>query len=137
MPYKLKDAAMKGTRILPSAASTTVDGAALDLKKRTRDDFVADCEFLLSVPALNTTILPDTRTMSHSIIHSDNADLSAPTVLMSNVIVQTGAASAGAAADTYRFRLPTNVKRYIGVRVVSGASTTTAVAVSDTLEMLA
>lgn len=130
----LKDAAMRGTRALPGAASTTVDGAALDLRVSAKGDFLAQVEFQLSAPAVNTTMVPNGTTMTYSIIHSDNADLSSPVVLMPSVIVQTGAGGAGAAAASYAFKVPTDVKQHLGVRIVSSASTTNAAAVSATLE---
>jgi hypothetical protein len=136
MGYALKDTQAKGTRALPGAASTTVDGAAIDLGHGSFGDFVAPCEFKLSAPAVTTTMAPDTRTFTYSILHSDNADLSSPTVLLASVIVQTGAAGAGAAAATFTFRPPVDVKRYLGARVVSGASTADASTVSATLEAL-
>lgn len=136
MANAVKDVAVKNTRVLPSAASTTVDGAALNLGHGSHGDFVANAEFKLSAPAVNTTMAPDTRTFTYSILHSDNADLSSPTVLHASIIVQTGAASAGAAAADVTFRVPVDVKQYLGVRVVSGASTADASAVSATLECL-
>jgi len=134
--FLLKDALLKGTRALPAAASSTVDGAAIDLGHSTVGDFLADCEWLLSAPAVNATMAPDTRTFTYSIIHSDNSDLSSPAIIHSGVIVQTGAGGVGAAATTARGRLPVDVKRYVGVRVVSGASTADASAVSATLELV-
>jgi hypothetical protein len=136
MGFALKDTQVKGTRALPSAASTTVDGAAIDLGLGTFGDFLAKAEFKLTAPALTTTMAPDTRTMSYSIIHSDNSDLSSPTVINSNCIVQTGAGGVGAAAASFTWRPHVDVKRYIGVRVVSGASITDSSAVSATLEGL-
>ena len=100
MSFALKDAQVKNTRALPAAASSTVDGAGLDLGHGSFGDFVAQAEFKLSAPAVNATMAPDTRTFTYSIIHSDNADLSSPSVLYSSVIVQTGAGGAGAAAAT-------------------------------------
>lgn len=136
MGYAVKDALVKNTRALPASASATVDGAAIDLGHSGKGDFVQKCEFKLSAPAVNATMAPDTRTFTYSIIHSDNADLSSPAVLYSSVIVQTGAGGAGAAAAEATVRLPVDVKRYVGVRIVSGASTTNASAVSATLEGL-
>lgn len=130
------DAAVKNTRALPAAASSTVDGAAIDLGHSSKGDFVAPCEAKVSAPAVTTTMAPDTRTFTYSVIHSDNADLSAPSVLHSAVITQTGAGAAGAPAAEAVVRLPVDVKRYIGVRVVSGVSTTDASAVEATLELL-
>jgi hypothetical protein len=136
MGLALKDTQVKGTRALPSAASTTVDGAAIDLGHGAFGDFVVQAEFKVSAPAVTTTMVPDTRTMTYSIIHSDNSDLSSASVLISSIITQTGAGGAGAAAASATFRPPLDVKRYLGVRVVSGASTTDSSAVSATLEGL-
>jgi hypothetical protein len=136
MSYALQDEQVKNTRALPAAASTTVDGAALDLGHGSFGDFVAQVEFKLSAPAVNATMAPDTRTFTYSIIHSDNADLSSPTVLYASVIVQTGAGGVGAAAASHTCRLPVDVKRYVGARVVSGASTGDASSVAATLEAL-
>jgi hypothetical protein len=134
MGFALNDTQVKGTRALPSAASTTVDGAAIDLGHGSFGDFLAAMELKLTAPALTTTMAPDTRTMTYSIIHSDNADLSSPTVLYTSVIVQTGAGGVGAATTSFTCRLPVDVKRYVGVRIVSGASIADSSAVSATLE---
>jgi hypothetical protein len=136
MSFALKDTQLKNTGALPAAASSTVDVAAIDLGHGSRGDHLANAELKVSAPAVTTTMAPDTRTFSYSVIHSDNADLSSPTVLYTNIIVQTGASSAGAAAADATVRLPVDVKRYVGVRVVSGASTATAAAVSVTAELL-
>jgi hypothetical protein len=136
MGFALKDNQVKNTRALPAAASATVDGAVLDLGHGSFGDFVAQVEFKLSAPAVNATMAPDTRTFTYSVIHSDNADLSSPTVLYPGVIVQTGAGGAGAAAASHTCRLPVDVKRYVGARIVSGAATGDASSVAATLEML-
>jgi hypothetical protein len=136
MSLALKDTQVKGTRALPAAASSTVDGAAIDLGHGSYGDFVAQAEFKVSAPAVNTTMAPDTRTFTYSVIHSDNSDLSSASILHSAVITQTGAGGAGAGAATATVRLPVDVKRYLGVRVVSGASTGDASSVSATLEAL-
>jgi len=136
MALAVKDVALKNTRALNASASSTVDGAALDLGHGSNGDFLAQCEAKLSAPALNATMAPDTRTFTYSIIHSDNANLSSPSVLYSSVIVQTGASSAGAAATTATVRLPVDVKRYIGARVTTGASTGDASTLAATLELL-
>lgn len=134
MGLAIKDALVKGTRALPAAASSTVDGAAINLGLTSRGDFVAQMELKLTAPAVNATMAPDTRTFTYSIIHSDNSDLSSASVIHSAVITQTGASSAGAASTTATVRLPVDVKQYVGVRVVSGASTADASSVSATLE---
>lgn len=134
--FLLKDAALKGTRALPAAASATVDGGALDLGHEANGDFLANCEVLVSAPAVNATMAPDTRTFTYSVIMSDASNLGTPTVIHSAIITQTGAGGAGAAAATARVRLPVDVKRYIGLRIVSGASTGDASSVSGTIELV-
>ena len=136
MLSNLRDAQVKNTRALPSAASTTVTSTGIDTQNGTNGNFVADCEFLVSAPAVNTTMAPDTRTFTYNVIHSVNSDMSSPATLYSAVITQTGAGGAGAAAATFRGRLPKNVRRYVGITVVSGASTADASSVSATLELL-
>lgn len=136
MGFGLKDAQLKNTRALPAAASSTVDGAAIDLEHGSQGDFLANAELKVTAPAVTTTMVPDTRTMTYSVIHSDNANLSSPSVLYSSVIVQTGAGSAGAAETSVTVPLPVDVKRYVGVRIASGASTTDSSAVSATAELL-
>jgi hypothetical protein len=136
MGYGVKDEQLKNTRALPSAASTTVNGAAIDLGHSSKGDVVAPFDVKISAPAVNTTMAPDTRTFTYSLIQSDNADLSAPDVINSACIVQTGAGGAGAAAATFTTRVPVDAKRYLGVRITSGASTADASTVSATLELL-
>lgn len=134
--FLLGDKLLRNTRALPAAASSTVDGAALLVDNTTRGEFVAPCQVKISAPAVNATMAPDTRTFTYSVITSDAANLGTPTVIASAVITQTGAGGAGAAAATATIRLPLNVKKYIGLRIVSGASTGDASSVAGTLELL-
>lgn len=136
MSYALKDAELKKTRALPSAASQTVDGAAIDLGHGSFGDFVAPAELKISAPAVTTTMLPNAATLTYSTIHSDNADLSSPSVLHSAALTQTGAGGVGAAADSVVVRPPVDVKRYVGLRIVSSATVTDSSSVSATLEAL-
>src|SRR5262245_14859412 len=121
MGMKLKDAGLKGTLALPNGAANT-SGAAIDLGLSAFGDFLANCEFILSAPALNTTQQPDAKTMKYDIIHSDNSDLSSPSTLYPTVVTQTGAGGAGAAATTFTFRVPVDSKRYVGVKATGSAS---------------
>jgi hypothetical protein len=133
--FGLKDTLVKITRALPGAASTSVTSAsAIDLGHGTSGNPVFRGEFLLTAPAVTTTMVPDTRTMTYDIIHSDNSDLSSPVTIVAGAIVQTGAGGAGAASATFRFKPASNGKRYLGVKVTSGASTTDSSTVSATLE---
>lgn len=121
MSLNLKDAKLKKNKALPNgAAATTTD--AIDLGHGSGGELVADVEFVINAPALGATPLPDGKTMIYAVVESDNADLSSPTVVYDRVLVQTGAGGAGAVAASKRFRLPTTVKRYIGVRATGSAA---------------
>ncbi len=119
--YSVRDNAHKVTKALPNgAAATTSD--AIDLGLTARSDFTAPCELLITAPALGATPLPDAKTMKYDILMSDQSNLGTPTTLVAAAITQTGASSAGAVGAEYRFRLPTGVKRYIGVKATGSGS---------------
>jgi hypothetical protein len=115
----LRDAELQVTKALPNGAAT-VNSGSIDLEHSTNGVHVADCELLIEAPALATADLPDTKTMTDDVEHSD--DDSSFSDLANGVLVQTGADGAGAAAATARVRLPSTVKRY--VRVVATNSGT-------------
>lgn len=133
--YNLKDAALKVTKALPAgAASTTSD--AINTVKTSRGTQPGDMELLLTYPALLLAALPDTKTMSYSIVCSDNADLSSPTVIAPNIAVQTGeTANASAAGGTFRYRIPADGKAYWGAKA-TGVATVDGSASSMTLELV-
>lgn len=133
---ELKDALNKITRALPASTTAVTSASAIDTGKSTSLGHQGgEFEFLLSAPAVTQAQLPDTKTFTYDIIHSDNADLSSPSTLIEDCIVQTG--STGAAANSYRFRLPSSAKRYIGFKVTpSGSGTGDASAATATLEAL-
>jgi hypothetical protein len=134
----VRDSQLALTLALPAAASSTVTSTGIDTGETTPNAVqTGNYEFLLTAPALTTTILPDTKTMTYNLIAADDVALSVnPTTLVAAAILQTGAGGVGAAKATYRYRLPSVSQRYVGFNVVSGALTTTAVAVSGTLEAL-
>lgn len=133
--YGVRDAALKVTKALPNGAAN-VTSDAIDLGKTSAGDFVANVEFLLSAPALTTAQQPDAKTMIYDVLVSDNADMSVPTTLIAGAITQTGAGGAGAAAATYKFKLPTNTKRYLAIKA-TGSAVGDSSAKSLTLELLA
>jgi hypothetical protein len=130
----LKDAQLKVTRALPNGAAA-VTSTAIDTQNSSLGDQPGDVEFLISAPAMGTTPMADAKTMIYDVIHSDNADLSSPVTLVDNIITQTGAGSAGCAAATKRFRLPSDAKRYIGF-TATGSASGDATGSSATLEAL-
>jgi len=116
----LADAALLVTKALPNgAAATTSD--AIDLGDAS-GDFRAATELLIKAPALGATPLPDTKTMTYQIIGSSASNLSGATILADQVLVQTGADGAGAAAAEARWRPPSNAPRYIAVKATGSAS---------------
>jgi hypothetical protein len=137
--YNVRDAELIATDTLPAAASTTKNGTALDQGNALTDRGarVAPCEALLSAPALTTVILPDTKTMTYSVEACAASDFGSGVVtLASGCIVQTGAGGAGAAAASFRMKIPSDCPRYVRAKAVSGADTTDASALSMTFEIL-
>lgn len=127
--FLLQDKLLKSSTALPNGAGSSTS-AAIDLQSTATGDFVAECELLITAPALGVTPLPDAKTMKYDVLASDNSDLSSATVL-GTALTQTGASGAGATGATGRFRLPSNVKRYVGVRA-TGSTTGDASASSFT-----
>lgn len=113
--FNRRDAALKQTKALPAAAGA-VNTDAIDTQKSSNGHMLAECELEITAPALATEQLADGDTVVYDVIHSDSADLSGAVVLAGALITQTGAAAAGAAGATTRYRLPTNCKRYIGLQ---------------------
>lgn len=134
----LRDADLIKSIALPAAASTTVNTAALDLGDRTvRARQAADnLSICLKIPALSTTILPDTKTMTLSIVMSDSATFASGNETLRSVVI-TGAGGAGAVAAEIRAALPEDHSRYIRGTIVSGALTTDASALTAELALLA
>jgi hypothetical protein len=134
--HNVRDAALKLTKALPNGAAT-IYSDSIDTGTGTTGSQLADVEFLLSAPALVVGDLANGDTMKYSIL-SDTVDPidGSSTVLFADCITQTGAAGAGAAAATFRFKLPTTAARLVGFKAVnSGAGD--ASDKSATLEVLA
>lgn len=132
MSYALADKALTLTKALPNgAAATATDG--IDLEQGTRGRLLADMEFLLEAPAMNTTQMPNAKTMTYSIEMDDNSGFSSATVINAGLLVQTGAGGAGCAAASQRFRLPSNCERYVRVKATgSGAGDASGVSMTLT-----
>ena len=136
--HGVRDADLKETEALPAAAGTVyTDGIDLGALSDRGGRFL-DGEGLLSAPALTGTQLPDTTTMTYSIQSSATSDFQNATTLAGSCIVQTG--DTGAAAATFRFKIPSNCQRYIrAVAVgadVGNASLGNCAASEMTLELL-
>lgn len=116
----LVDAALKLTLALPNGAATTTS-TGLDLGDSS-GDMRADVEVRLSLPALGVTPLADAKTMKIQVLGSANSDLSSPTILADQVLIQTGAGGVGAAAIATRYKPASNCPRYIFFKATGSAS---------------
>ncbi len=120
MGFSVRDQDLIKTQALPSGAAS-VETGAIDLGHSTSGtgDFVADCEAVLTAPALTNAQLGSGHTMTYRVEMDNDSDFGSPTVIATDAIVQTGDGS-GADAATKRIRLPLDVERYI--RAVATAS---------------
>lgn len=120
------------TFTLPAAASASTVSAAINLGT---DEYKSEhIEVALSVPALSTTIVPDTRTVDYILETSSVSNFA--TIDQTQSYRQTGAGGAGVAAFEARFRVPSNCKQYVRTKVTFGASTTDGSALSATTKVL-
>ena len=131
------DQLLRETVALPNGAATT-KGAAIEVGCGTPDDFSTEAEFKITAPALVVGDLGNGDTMKYSLITGDTTDFTNNNfaILVRDVITQTGAGGAGAAAATAQVRAPIGgVRKYIGLQAVnSGAGD--ASDKSATLQML-
>lgn len=119
--YLVGDAKLENTRALPSGAAT-VYSDGIEIGNSSRGDFVAGCELLLTVPTLATGVLGDAATVKYSLQHDDDSAFGTVATLEDDVITSTGAGGAGATGTSKRIKLPTNVKKYVRLKVVKSAS---------------
>lgn len=125
--YSLNPAAFALPASAGSTQSTGVDLGADTVKPE-------NVELDLSVPALNTTMVPDTRTVTY-IIETSTVSNFASIAQTISTYTATGAASAGVAAYNQRVRLPSNCARYVRAKITTGASTTDCSSISATLSV--
>jgi hypothetical protein len=140
---ELRDANLKKTVALPNGAATVYMTPGFDLGISTAlGKAPGQVEFLLSAPAMNTTQMPDAKTMKYSIlVDTVNPVDGSSVILMQDVITQTGAGGVGCAAATYRFRLPSSIAALanatiVGIRAI-GSAAGDATGANATLEVLA
>lgn len=111
------------TVALPNGAAT-VKGAGIHVGCGTPDDFSPNVEFKISAPALVVGDLGNGATMKYSLITADDDAFTVNlAVLIADVITQTGAGGAGAAAATWQGRAPIGgVRAFIGVQAINSAA---------------
>jgi len=130
MGFNVADKSLTVSVALPAAAGTAVT-AGIDLGLKAGRDFVPEMEFEVSVPA--TPSLVEAKTIIIDIETDDDVAFGTPKKIADNLITVTGAASAaGGAAASERFRVPTNVERYIraSATVLTGGGDNTAVSIT-------
>lgn len=123
MGYAVKDAdaTMVKTIALPNGAAT-VSSAGIDLGISSKGDCGGNFELQIEAPALAFADLGDAATMKYDVYHDTAVAFGSEALLMRDVIVQTGAGGAGAAAQTVRVRLPNDVNRYVRVKATNSAA---------------
>jgi hypothetical protein len=122
MPNQIQDADLIKSAALPNGAKTT-QTEAIDLGDRSaRGDFLANVEFLADAPAIPVAALADAATMKYKVETDEDAAFGSAKTLVADLIVQTGAGGAGAAAASARFRVPSNVERYVRLAATNSAA---------------
>lgn len=121
------DASLIKTKALPEAAGTgtateTVYTDAIDTMKTEHGHQLANVEYEIVAPALVVGDLANGDTMTYDVQVDDDAEFGSATTLIAGAIVQTGAGGAGAAAATYRFRLPHDCPRYVRVAATNNGN---------------
>jgi len=133
--FNLRDAKFIETDALPASAST-VNGTALDLGTALTQNGarLEACELLLTAPALLTAALPDTVTAKYSLECSAVANFATTTPISTTCLTQTG--NTGAAAQTFRMKLPSDCLRYVRAKVITSTNAGNCAGSSMTLELL-
>ena len=117
----LHDLALQVTKALPSGASTVAtDG--IDLENSANAHHSGGFELLVQAPALVVGELADTETMKYDVYHDTAVGFGTEALLLRDVVVQTGAGGAGAAAQNVAVALPSHVSRYVRVKATNSAA---------------
>lgn len=119
-----KDAALTQTKALPAAASTSTVSDGLDTGLRTsRASAPQTLDAVLTLPALTTVVVPDTRTVTLVIEGSNASNFGTFETL--RTVTLTGAGGVGLpAGGEVRVSLSQDCPRYLRGKVTFGASTT-------------
>jgi hypothetical protein len=122
MPRNIRDANLVDPCTLPAAAGSAYSNG-LDLQLSARADGAYGCELIVEAPALTTGQLPDTKTITYDIQVDTDPAFGTVATLLAGVLVQTGAAGAGAAAAAKRIGIASDLaKRYLRLRAIGGAA---------------
>lgn len=124
----IQDKDLTITRALPTADGT-VTSADFDLSAAPYKG--ENMELEITIPALTATHLPNADTLTVTV---QNGTAATPTATLFALPVITG--STGYAGGTFRFRLPSNVARYLNVKAVAAGGTGDISAVNATIKLL-
>lgn len=114
----MKDLNLTVTRALPTADGT-VTSSDIDLGAAAPGAAVRDSELIIEVPELSAANLPSADTLTLTVQSGESA---APTTTTNLVKVITGTGSTIAAQEV-KFHLPSNVGRYVNVKLVAAGGT--------------
>lgn len=129
MPRNIKDKLLIITRALPTADGTVTSS---DFDLGANPDDIEAMELLIAVPALSSTLLPSADTLTITVQSGDSATPSTTTNLV-KVITGTGSTIA---AQEIRFRLSSDVGRYVNVKFVAAGGTGDQSGVSATISLV-
>jgi len=129
MPRNIQDYTHTITRALPTADGT-VTSTDFDLGIAPGD--LESYELAIDVPALNSTLLPSADTLTITV---QSGAAASPTTTTNLVKVITGTGST-AAAQTVRFRLHSDIGRYVNVKFVAAGGTGDMSGSSATIKLL-
>jgi hypothetical protein len=133
MPHEfarnIRDDSWRITRALPTAdGNVTSSDFDLGADVYKTESF----EFEIAVPALSAVNLPSADTLTFTVQAGSSAAPST-TLGLSRVITGTGSAIA---AQVIRFRLPSDVARYVNVRIVAAGGTGDMSSLTATIRLL-
>jgi len=128
MPRNIKDKLLTITRALPTADGTVTSS---DFDLGANPDDIEAMELLIAVPALSSTLLPSADTLTITVQSGDSAT---PSTTANLVKVITGTGST-IAAQEIRFRLPSDIGRYVNVKFVAAGGTGDQSGVSATISL--
>jgi len=125
----IQDASLNPAAFALNNGVGSTQSAVIDLGA---DTYKPPVELQVDVPALNATMVPDSKTVNYIIETSTTSAFSAVAQTILNDQV-AGASSAGVAAYSARVRIPSNSARYVRAKVTLGATTGDASSISGTL----
>jgi len=133
--FSRRDASLKKTKALPSGASS-VYSDPINMESGSKGAVLVDGEFLITAPAAAVGELANTETLVYFLQDAPSDSWGSARALSGTLITQTGAGGAGAAAQTRRFRPPTDCQKYVRLGCTKTGGTGNASTMTVILELL-